>query len=171
MGPCETTEDCKYNAMMCLTEIPDGICLVMCRDDGHCNDDEDGTNKCAEVNFQGYKMNLCLPGCEDDSQCRNFGYGYSMKCHKLYNEKENICGMPCEEDLDCVDENAKCSNSRCVPLNEHDETDSDTDTASDEDTDTGDTASDETVDDSDDMTLDDDQPAKKKSSGCSVTTL
>ena len=165
MGPCETTEDCKYGAMMCMTEMPDGICLIMCSNDERCNDEEDGPNKCAEFNFMGYQVDLCLPGCEDDSQCRNFGYGYSLKCHKLYNEKTNICGMPCEEDEDCVDENAKCSDSRCVPLNEPDETETDEDTepaVEDEDT----------VDDSDDeMTLDDDQPKKKKSSGCSVITL
>lgn len=168
MGPCETTEDCKYNAMMCLTEIPDGICLIMCRDDYACNDDEDNmVNKCAEVNFGGYNMNLCLPACEDDSQCRSFGGYMSMKCHKLYNEKTNICGMPCREDIDCVDDNAKCSDSRCVPLNEPDETDTETDDA-------GDTVSDEEpADDSDDdMNLDDDQPAKKKKSGgCAITTL
>ena len=190
MGPCETTEDCKYDAMMCMTEMPDGICLIMCTNDDRCNDEENGPNKCAEVNFNGYKVDLCLPGCEDDSQCRNFGYGYSMKCHKLYNEKTDICGMPCEEDEDCVDENAKCSKSRCVPLDykedeekpDSDETDSDTDAdtaadtgSDDENTDTGDTgdiSDEEPVDDSDDdMTLDDDQPKKKKSSGCSVTTL
>ena len=175
MGPCETTEDCKYNAMMCLTEMPDGICLIMCRDDYACNDTEDEellVNKCAEVNFGGYQMNLCLPGCEDDSQCRSFGYGYSMKCHKLYNEKTNICGMPCEEDADCVDENAKCSNSRCVPLSEPDETDTDV-TDTDNDGDNGDTVSDEEPADSsdDEMNLDDDQPKKKKSSGCAITTL
>jgi hypothetical protein len=112
-------------------------------------------------------MNLCLPACEDDSQCRRFGGYMSMKCHKLYNEKTNICGMPCREDIDCVDDNAKCSDSRCVPLNEPDETDTETDDA-------GDTVSDEEpADDSDDdMNLDDDQPAKKKKSGgCAITTL
>jgi subtilisin family serine protease len=173
MGPCETTEDCKYNAMMCLTEMPDGICLVMCRDDDNaCNDEENGPNKCAEVNFQGYKMNLCLPGCEDDSQCRSFGYGYSMKCHKLYNGKTNICGMPCGEDADCVDPDdaAKCVDSRCVSVNDPDETDTAADTEPD-DGDAADTADEEPADDSDDMNLDDDQPKKKKSSGCSVTTL
>lgn len=163
MGPCETTADCKYNATMCLTEMPDGICLIMCRSDGHCNDDEDGTNKCAEVNFGGYNMNLCLPGCEDDSQCRSFGYGYSMICHKQYNGKTNICGMPCETELDCLDydDETKCVDSRCVPRSEPDEP-TDSDTAADE----------EPADDSDDdMTLDDDKPAEKKSSGCAITTL
>ena len=171
MGPCETAEDCKYNngfSTMCMTEMPGGICIIMCRNDDACNDDEDGINKCAEVEFGPYgSYNICLPGCEDDSQCRNFGYGYSMICHKQYNGKTNICGMPCEEDLDCldIDEETKCVDSRCVPLNDPEETDTDEDTepaVEDEDT----------VDDSDDdMTLDDDQPAKKKSSGCSVTAL
>ena len=164
MGPCETTEDCKYNATMCLTEMPDGICLIMCRSDYACNDDEDNmVNKCAEVNFGGYNMNLCLPGCEDDSQCRSFGYGYSMICHKQYNGKTNICGMPCETELDCLDydDETKCVDSRCVPRNEPDEP-ADSDTAADE----------EPADDSDDdMTLDDDKPVEKKSSGCSITTL
>jgi len=192
MGPCETTEDCKYDAMMCMTEMPGGICLIMCNNDDRCNDEENGPNKCAEVNFSGYRMNLCLPGCEDDSQCRNFGYGYSMKCHKRYNEKENICAMPCEEDLDCVDEKAKCFKSRCVPLDYKEESDSDTDTDTDADTeaetdtdtaddtepdsgDTEETVSDEepvTDDSEEDMTLDDDQPKeKKKSGGCAITTL
>ena len=176
MGPCETTDDCKYGAMMCLDMVPDGMCLVMCGNDYACNDDEDNmVNKCAEVNFGGYQMQLCLPGCEDDSQCRSFGGYMSMKCHKLYNEKENICGMPCEEDGDCVDENAKCSNSRCVPLDYKDDSDSDTDTDPDTGDDADDTVSDEepAADDSDDeINLDDDQPAKKKkSSGCSITTL
>ena len=172
MGPCETTEDCKYNATMCLTEMPGGICLIMCGSDYACNDVEDEdqmVNRCAEVNFGGYNMHLCLPGCEDDSQCRNFGYGYSMKCHKRYNEKENICGMPCEEDLDCVDENAKCSDSRCVPLDYKEESDTD-DTESDADEDA--VSDEEPADDSeDDMTLDDDQPKEKKSSGCAITNL
>jgi Subtilisin-like serine proteases len=171
MGPCETTEDCKYGAMMCLTEIPDGICLIMCRDDNNCNDVENGPNKCAEVNFGGYNMNLCLPGCEDDSQCRSFGGYMSMKCHKRYNEKENICGMPCKEDLDCVDENAKCSNSRCVPLDYKEESDSDTDADTESDADGDeDAVSDEEPTD-DEMNLDDDQPKKKKSSGCAITNL
>ncbi|MBO4711838.1 S8 family serine peptidase [bacterium] len=165
MGPCETTDDCKYNATMCLTEMPDGICLIMCGNDTVCNEDIDIIiNKCAEVNFGGYQMQLCLPGCEDDSQCRSFGGFMSMKCHKLYNEKENICGMPCREDSDCVDENAKCSDSRCVPLNDPDETDTSADADSEAD-DGADSGSD------DDMNLDDDQPAKKKSSGCSAITL
>ncbi|MBO7126215.1 S8 family serine peptidase [bacterium] len=169
MGPCETTEDCKYGAMMCLTEIPDGICIIMCNNDDRCNDEEDGPNKCAEVNFGGYDMNLCLPGCEDDSQCRSFGYGYSLICHKQYNGKTNICGMPCENDLDCLDpdDETKCVDSRCVSINEPDEP---------EDTDTqdSDTVSDEEpADDSDDeMNFDDDQPKeKKKSGGCTITTL
>jgi len=172
MGPCETTEDCKYDAMMCMTEMPGGICLIMCNNDDRCNDEENGPNKCAEVNFSGYRMNLCLPGCEDDSQCRNFGYGYSMKCHKLYNGKTNICGMPCGEDADCVDPDdaAKCVDSRCVSVNDPDETDTAADTEPD-DGDAADTADEEPADDSDDMNLDDDQPKKKKSSGCSVTTL
>ena len=169
MGPCETIDDCKYGAMMCLDMIPGGMCLIMCSNDYACNDDEDHmVNKCAEVNFGGYNMQLCLPGCEDDSQCRDLGYGYSMKCHKLYNGKENICSMPCEGDADCVDENAVCSKSRCVPADEADATDTEADG------DEGDSAADEeTTDDSDDdMTLDDDdKPAKKKSSGCAITNL
>ena len=169
MGPCETIDDCKYGAMMCLDMIPGGMCLIMCSNDYACNDDEDHmVNKCAEVNFGGYNMQLCLPGCEDDSQCRDLGYGYSMKCHKLYNGKENICSMPCEGDADCADENAVCSNSRCVPADEADATDTEADG------DEGDSAADEeTTDDSDDdMTLDDDdKPAKKKSSGCAITNL
>ncbi|MBP5406023.1 S8 family serine peptidase [bacterium] len=166
MGPCETTEDCKYSATMCMTEMPDGICLIMCSNDDRCNDDEDGPNKCAEVNFMGYKVDLCLPGCEDDSQCRNFGYGYSMKCHKLYNEKTNICGMPCEEDHDCVDENAKCSDSRCVPLNEPDETDT-------EDDKTPDDGDEENISDGETAASDDGMATgnSKSSDGCSVTTL
>ena len=181
MGPCETTEDCKYGAMMCMTEIPDGMCIIMCREDEACNDDEeDGPNKCAEISFGPYgTYNLCLPACEDDSQCRNFGYGYGMKCHKLYNEKTNICSMPCEEDDDCFDENAKCSNSRCVPLDYKEEgdsdTDSDADTASDDDgAEAGETVSDEepAENSDDDMTLDDNQPEKKKKTGgCSVITI
>ncbi len=171
MGPCETTEDCKYNATMCLTEMPDGICLIMCRNDDYCNDEENGPNKCAEVNFGGYDMNLCLPGCEDDSQCRNFGYGYSMICHKQYNGKTNICGMPCESDLDCLDpeDEAKCVDSRCVSTKEPVEPEE----PEDNDTQDNDSVSDEEpADDSDDeMNLDDDQPKKKKSSGCSITTL
>ena len=185
MGPCETTEDCKYNATMCLTEMPDGICLIMCGDDYACNDVENEdlmVNRCAEVNFGGYNMHLCLPGCEDDSQCRSFGYGYSMKCHKRYNEKENICGMPCEEDLDCVDEHAKCSNSRCVPLNykEEEEPETDADAESETDDDNGEEnepVSDEDAVDGasdDEMNLDDDQPKeskKSKSGGCAVLSL
>ena len=156
MGECETTEDCKYNATMCVTEMPDGICIIMCSNDYACNDDEDNlVNKCAEVDFgMGFPMNFCLPGCEDDSQCRNFGGYMSMKCHKLYNEQTDICGMPCEEDEDCVDENAKCLDSRCVPLDYSDETD----TAADNDNqpDEGDTEAD------DDMTTDDDPKPERK---------
>ena len=164
MGACETNEDCKYNAQ-CMTEIPGGMCIIMCGNDDRCNDEEDGANKCAEVDFGPYGIyNICLPGCEDDSQCRSFGFGpdYDMKCHKLYNGKENICGMPCSKDEECrdYDDETKCVESRCVPRNDPDETDSDT------------AADEEPADDSDDdMTLDDDQPVKKKSSGCSITTL
>ena len=175
MGPCETTEDCKYNAMMCITQMPDGMCLVMCNSDYSCNDDENNmVNKCVEVNFEGMNLQICMPGCENDSQCRSFGSGFSMKCHKLYNEKENICGMPCEEDADCADENAKCSDSRCVPAGEADEPDTEDDSDAATDGDNPDTASDdEPAEDSDDMNLDDDdQPAKKKkSSGCAITNL
>lgn len=174
MGPCETTADCKYNAMMCLTEMPDGICLIMCSNDDRCNDEEDGPNKCAEVNFGGYDMNLCLPGCEDDSQCRSFGYGYSMICHKQYNGKTNICGMPCDKDLDCLDpdDETKCVDSRCVSVNEPDEPEE----PEDNDTQDSDTVSDEDAADGsdDEMNLDDDQPKenkKSKSSGCAVTAL
>ena len=164
MGACETNEDCKYNAQ-CMTEIPGGMCIIMCGNDDRCNDEEDGANKCAEVDFGMYGIyNICLPGCEDDSQCRSFGFGpdYDMKCHKIYNGKENICGMPCSKDEECrdYDDETKCVESRCVPRNDPDETDSDT------------AADEEPADDSDDdMTLDDDQPVKKKSSGCSITTL
>ena len=172
MGQCETSEDCKYNAM-CMTEMPEGMCIIMCSDDDNaCNDVENGPNKCAEVQFGPYgSYTICLPGCEDDSQCRNFGYGYSMKCHKLYNGKTNICGMPCEEDLDCLDPSdaAKCVDSRCVSVKDSDETDTATDTEPEDDE--ADTTDEEPVDDSDDMNLDDDQPKKKKSSGCAITTL
>ena len=187
MGPCETKEDCKYGAMMCLDYVPGGMCLVMCMggEDDACNYEEDGPNKCAQVDFSGQSLMLCLPGCEDDSQCRSFGQGYGMKCHKLYNGKENICGMPCEEDSDCLDpdDEAKCVKSRCVSAEEAEADETDTeddaeaaDTAADDgEEDKGDTVSDEedAVDDSDDdMTLDDDQPEKKKKSGgCSVITL
>jgi len=191
LGPCESDSDCKYKRPMCMTEMPDGLCLIMCKNDYSCNDDDDGPNKCAEVKFGQYEMQICLPHCEDDSECRDLGY-MKTKCHKLYNGKENICGTACKSDEDCRDpeDEAKCVKSRCVSVNEPDETDTEEDDEeNDEDNDTadegdsgaseeGDTASDEepavSDEDSDeDMTYsdDDNKTKKKKSSGCAVTTL
>ena len=163
--------------------MPDGVCVVMCRDDESCNDDENNiVNKCVKFSMEGYRMDVCSPGCKSDSDCRSFGFGYSLVCHKNYNDKSDVCAMGCQKDEDCMSENAKCSDSRCVPLDYEEESDTDTDadteadTAADTEPDSGDTedtvSDEEAADDSeDDMTFDDDQPKKKKSSGCSVTTL
>ncbi|MBP5435666.1 S8 family serine peptidase [bacterium] len=168
LGPCETVDDCKYNAMMCLDQIPDGLCVVMCNNDYACNDDEDNmVNKCVKFSMQGYQMDICTPGCESDSDCRSFGYGYGMVCHKNYNDKGAVCAMPCERDRDCMGEDAKCLDSKCVPLDYDGEEETDSDAGSDVDV----IASD--ADSADDMNFDDDpEPEKdkdKKSSGCSLS--
>ncbi len=168
LGPCETVDDCKYNAMMCLDQIPDGLCVVMCNNDYACNDDEDNmVNKCVKFSMQGYQMDICTPGCESDSDCRSFGYGYGMVCHKNYNDKGAVCAMPCERDRDCMGEDAKCLDSKCVPLDYDGEEETDSDAGSDVDV----IASD--ADSTDDMNFDDDPaPEKdkdKKSSGCSLS--
>ena len=169
LGPCETTDDCKYNAFMCLDQIPDGLCVVMCNNDYACNDDEDNmVNKCVKFSMEGYTMDICSPGCKTDSDCRSFGF-MSLVCHKNYNDKSDICGMPCERDTDCMSEDAECRNSKCVPFGytgEEEETDSDAEADADVISD---------ADTSEDISFDDDpeedKDKNKKSSGCSLSVF
>lgn len=165
-GECETTEDCKYQGLYatCITQMPGGICITMCSNDSQCNDSKDGTNKCAPVSFGGQDMNLCLPGCEDDSDCRSFGGYMSLKCHAQYGGKENVCNMPCQQDSDCFDqyEQTSCVDSRCVPKS---------DALPDEDEE-GNT--DDSDDDADNGTPADDSEPKivyQSEDGCSITNL
>ena len=87
-----------------------------------------------------------------------------MKCHDLYNEKEDVCSMPCEKDADCFDPEAKCQNTKCVPLNAEEPDDETTDEESDS----------EVKDDEnslEDDPINDDDKKAKKSSGCSSLML
>ncbi|HDT11568.1 MAG TPA: hypothetical protein ENN58_02390, partial [bacterium] len=157
-GECESAEDCKYGAM-CITQIPDGFCLLMCSSDMQCG--EEGA-KCVTIDFGGSgPMDICLPGCKEDSDCRNFGGLMSMKCHELYNSKEDVCSMPCQSDADCFDEEAICKSSQCVSAEGSEVPDGE---ETDEDT------IDEETTDSD---LEDDpiEEEKKKKSGCSIVVL
>lgn len=160
-GECETGEDCKYGAM-CITQIPGGFCVLMCSSDAQCGDEG---AKCVKVDFGGQgAYQICLPSCEEDTDCRNFGGMMQMKCHDLYNEKEDVCSMPCEKDADCFDPEAKCQNTKCVPLNAEEPDDETTDEESDS----------EVKDDEnslEDDPINDDDKKAKKSSGCSSLML
>lgn len=160
-GTCETDEDCKYSAM-CITQIPDGFCVKMCSDDLQCGD---MGAQCVLVSFgdQG-EYQICMPACEKDTDCRNFGGMMQMKCHEAYNDKENVCAMPCESAADCHDETAECKDSQCVAIGSG----NDDDAVSDENSDgeTGDESSFE-----DDPVPDENNTTSKKDSGCSAIIL
>ena len=168
LGECESNEDCKYGAE-CMAQLPGGVCFIMCNDDEQCGD---GGSKCAEITTPFAPMNLCVPACKEDSDCRSFGGFMRLVCHENFQGKGAICGTECEEDYDCVsdinDKSTKCIDSRCVI-----EGGNDPDEPTDTDENNDNELSDETVDDSDDdMTFEDDKPSdKKKSSGCALTNL
>jgi len=163
-GECESDEGCKYGAM-CITQIPGGFCVLMCSSDAQCGDEG---AKCVKVDFGGQgAYDICLPSCEEDSECRSFGGMMTMKCHEQYNGKEDVCSMPCEEDADCFDPDAECNNSRCIPIgsatNDDDEV-----TDGDEKTD-GETVDDEST--MEDDPVPDEETTKKKSDGCSAIIM
>lgn len=163
-GTCESDEDCKYDAM-CITQIPDGFCVKMCSDDSACGDQG---AQCVLVSFgdQG-EYQICMPPCEADTDCRNFGGQMQMKCHGQYNEKENVCAMPCTTAADCYDETAECVDSQCILIGSggDDDTIADDDSL-DSDTETGDESSFE-----DDPVPDENTTTSKKDSGCSAIIL
>ncbi|HRZ80363.1 MAG TPA: hypothetical protein P5044_10165, partial [bacterium] len=163
-GTCESDEDCKYDAM-CITQIPDGFCVKMCSSDSQCGD---MGAQCVLVSFgdQG-EYQICMPPCEADTDCRNFGGQMQMKCHEQYNEKENVCAMPCTTAADCYDETAECIDSQCILIGSSgdDDTIADDD-ALDSDTETGDESSFE-----DDPVPDENTTTSKKDSGCSAIIL
>jgi hypothetical protein len=161
-GECDSSEDCKYSAM-CITQVPNGFCLKMCSNDSQCGDEG---AKCVKVDFGGSgPMDICLPGCEKDSDCRSFGTMMSMKCHDVYSEKEDVCSMPCQTDKDCFDDGAVCKNTKCVdPDGSVEENDEDETT----DTDVEEMIDEDTGFEDDPVVEDDD---KKKKSGCSITVI
>jgi len=160
-GECDASEDCKYGAM-CISQVPGGFCLKMCSSDSQCGDEG---AKCVIVDFgMTSPMDICLPSCEKDSDCRSFGGMMSMKCHELYDGKEDVCSLPCSTDSDCFDSNAKCKSSQCVPADSSEIPDDDDDSDTEEPLDDDDGGlKDDWVDDKKDDT--------KKKSGCSVTVL
>ena len=158
-GECEVVEDCKYNATMCITQIPGGFCVIMCSSDAECGDNG---AQCVEVEFPSAgAFDICLPSCESDSDCRSFGTMMTMKCHEVYDGKEDVCSMPCQADADCRDEGAECKDSVCVKAGgetSDEETDAETDgEVSDEET----TETEEIPD----------TASSKKSDGCSLIVI
>ncbi|HNW81973.1 MAG TPA: S8 family serine peptidase [bacterium] len=164
-GTCETDEDCKYDAM-CITQIPDGFCVKMCSDDPACGDQG---AQCVLVSFGGQgEYQICMPPCEEDADCRSFGGQMQMKCHGVYNGKENVCSMPCTTAADCYDETAECVDSQCVLIgsgNDDDTIVSDEDSLSGSDSEVGDESSFE------DDPVPDENTKSKKDSGCSAIIL
>ena len=159
-GECEVVEDCKYNATMCVTQIPDGFCVVMCSDDIQCGDNG---AQCIKVEFPGAgAFDICLPSCESDSDCRSFGGMMTMKCHEAYDGKEDVCSMPCEADVDCCDEGAECKDSVYVKIGGE----SSDEEMSDEETD-GEMTDEETTE-SEEIP---DTKTEKKSDGCSLIVI
>lgn len=148
---------------MCITQIPGGFCVLMCSTDAQCGDEG---AKCVKVDFGGSgAYQICLPSCEKDTDCRNFGGMMSMKCHALYNGKEDVCSMPCEKDADCFDPDAECQNSECVPVGSVSDDDEITD---------GEETDSETTDEEsslEDDPVPDTSNTSKKSDGCSVMIL
>lgn len=161
-GECEVVEDCKYNATMCITQIPDGFCVVMCSDDIQCGDNG---AQCIKVEFPGAgAFDICLPSCESDSDCRSFGGMMSMKCHEAYDGKENVCSMPCQADADCYDDGAECKDSVCVKAGGE---------TSDDDSITDGEMTDEEMTDEETTETEEipDTKTDKKSDGCSLVIL
>jgi len=158
-GECETNEDCLYNGY-CVTMVPGGFCFVQCDDgiDDYCGDQG---AKCVHVSLPTMgEMDMCVPPCEQDSDCRNMA-GEQLKCHGLLNGKEDVCFMSCASDEECFDENATCDNGTCV--NKSEVTD---DIAA---TDDDELAGDEIAATDDTVVPDTDTPAKKDDGcGCSL---
>ncbi|MCK5808419.1 S8 family serine peptidase [bacterium] len=160
-GPCETADDCLYGAQ-CQTQIPGGFCMKMCSSDSQCGDNG---AQCAKVNVPSYgAIDLCLPPCDSDDDCRDFGGGNKMVCHDLFSEKEELCSLPCQDDTQCFDDNAECDEGHCVakgetPDESTDEAASDNETT---DSDTGSSMEDDPVPDDSNT---------KKSDGCSLLLI
>jgi len=167
-GECETNEDCLYNGY-CVTMVPGGFCFVQCANgiDDYCGDQG---SKCVHVNIpQMGEMDMCVPPCKEDSDCRSIG-GQQLKCHRNLNGKSDVCFMPCSTDEDCFDENAECNDGTCIVKG----------TAK-PDTDAGDLADDNVVS-TDDITAGDedmlsdalvmpDEGSKKKDDGCGCSLV
>ncbi len=158
-GPCETDEDCLYGAT-CQTQIPGGFCMKMCSSDAQCGDKG---SQCAKLQIPSYgPINLCLPPCDADDDCRDFGGGNKMVCHSEFSEKQDICSLPCKSDSECFDDNAQCDNGHCVAKDGGENPDETTDESADTespDADTGNSMEDDPIPD--------ESNHSKSSSGCS----
>lgn len=152
-GVCEEDEDCLYGGM-CFTQVPDGICIVMCQSDSQCGDEG---AKCVTLEMQGQSMPVCVPPCEEDSDCRNIGGMMQLKCHEQFSGKESICGMPCEQDSDCKDANAACESGTCVFAEEEEEEVEENDV--------------DEKNDADEVEVEEESSSSKKSSGCSLSFI
>ncbi len=163
-GECSSNEDCLYGGY-CITQVPGGFCFVQCADgiDDYCGDQG---AKCVHVSIpQMGEMDVCVPPCEEASDCRSLG-GQSMACHETLNGKEDVCWMPCEADEDCFDENAECNDGTCVPKGSV----TDDDPAADEDELTTDDIA-ATDDMTDTTVVPDTGTVKKSDDGCGCTMV
>lgn len=161
-GECDDSTDCKYGAM-CITQIPNGFCLKMCSSDAQCGDEG---AKCVKVDMMGQgQYDICLPSCESSDDCRSFGTMGSMMCHEVYSGKEGVCGMPCQNDAGCFDDDAVCKNSKCVLDGDDEDTDTDKEESDDE------TADKDVGFEDDEFPDDEEEKADKKKSGCSVILI
>jgi len=166
-GECETNEDCLYNGY-CVTMVPGGFCFVQCANgiDDYCGDQG---AKCVHVSIpQMGEMDMCVPPCTEDSDCRSMG-GMQLKCHKNLNGKSDVCFMPCSTDDDCFDENAECDNGTCIVKG----TGGDDEDAivSDDDMLVGDHIAGEDEDELVDSLVVPDEESKKKDDGCGCSLV
>ncbi len=157
-GECSSNEDCLYGGY-CVTQVPGGFCFVQCSGgiDDYCG--ENGA-KCVHVSIPSMgEMDMCVPPCTQDSECRSMG-GEQMRCHELISGKEDVCYRPCTADEECFDENAECSDGTCVPVGSV----TDDDLTGDEDALTGDEIA--GTDDTTDTVVVPDTETKKENDGC-----